>query len=222
MNFPVRNTLFVIVVGLLVIPLQTTFIPHPAGLRAARHQRASSWPSGWRTPAYGLPFAIFLLRNYMGCLPREVFESAYIDGASRGDGVLPAGAADERPGDRGPRDLPVPVRLERPAGRVHLPRCSNPADNLPMTVQIANLVTSLGGGLAAPRAGRVHLDGAAAGRVHLAPAVLRPRHHGRSRQGLITFAIPSSSRRPGWPAGAPSLLTPRITRDGGRASGMDG
>jgi alpha-glucoside transport system permease protein len=31
---------------------------------------------------YGLPFAIYLLRNFMGSLPREVFESAYIDGAS--------------------------------------------------------------------------------------------------------------------------------------------
>ena len=31
---------------------------------------------------YGLPFAIYLLRNYMGGLPREVFESAAIDGAS--------------------------------------------------------------------------------------------------------------------------------------------
>ena len=32
--------------------------------------------------AYGLPFAVFLLRNFMAELPREVFESAYIDGAS--------------------------------------------------------------------------------------------------------------------------------------------
>ena len=31
---------------------------------------------------YGLPFAVYLLRNYMGGLPREVFESAAIDGAS--------------------------------------------------------------------------------------------------------------------------------------------
>jgi hypothetical protein len=32
--------------------------------------------------AYGLPFAIFLLRNFFGALPRDVFESAYLDGAS--------------------------------------------------------------------------------------------------------------------------------------------
>ncbi len=32
--------------------------------------------------AYGLPFAIFLLRNFFGSLPRDLFESAYLDGAS--------------------------------------------------------------------------------------------------------------------------------------------
>ncbi len=32
--------------------------------------------------AYGLPFAIFLLRNFFVALPRDVFESAYLDGAS--------------------------------------------------------------------------------------------------------------------------------------------
>ena len=31
---------------------------------------------------FGLPFAIFLLRNFFGALPREMFESAYLDGAS--------------------------------------------------------------------------------------------------------------------------------------------
>jgi len=32
--------------------------------------------------AYGLPFAVFLLRNFFGSLPRDLFESAYLDGAS--------------------------------------------------------------------------------------------------------------------------------------------
>jgi alpha-glucoside transport system permease protein len=32
--------------------------------------------------AYGLPFAIYLLRNFFGSLPRDLFESAYLDGAS--------------------------------------------------------------------------------------------------------------------------------------------
>ena len=31
---------------------------------------------------YGLPFAVYLLRNFFGALPRDLFESAYLDGAS--------------------------------------------------------------------------------------------------------------------------------------------
>ncbi len=83
MQFPLRNVLFVIVVGLLVIPLQTTFVPilqlfGPHGLNIN-----GSFLALWLAhTAYGLPFAIFLLRNFMGGLPREVFESAAIDGAS--------------------------------------------------------------------------------------------------------------------------------------------
>jgi alpha-glucoside transport system permease protein len=81
MNFPGRNLLFVVVVGLLVVPLQTTFIPI---LRAfGQLGFAGEFLTVWLAhTGYGLPFAIFLLRNFMGSLPREVFESAYIDGAS--------------------------------------------------------------------------------------------------------------------------------------------
>ncbi len=83
MSFPGRNILFVLVVGLLVVPLQITFVPilklfGPLGLGIN-----GSFLSVWLAhTGYGLPFAIYLLRNYMGGLPREVFESAYIDGAS--------------------------------------------------------------------------------------------------------------------------------------------
>ena len=54
------------------------------------------------------------------------------------DGVLPAGPPDERPGDRGAGDLPVPVGLERPARRPDVYLGPVPA-NLPLTVAIANL-----------------------------------------------------------------------------------
>ncbi len=83
MSFPGRNVLFVIVVGLLVVPLQITFVPilkifGPEGLNIN-----GSFLALWLAhTGYGLPFAIHLLRNYMGGLPREVFESAAIDGAS--------------------------------------------------------------------------------------------------------------------------------------------
>ena len=66
-----------VVVGLLVVPLQTTFIPilqlfGPKGLGIT-----GTFLAVWLAhTAYGLPFAVFLLRNFMAELPREVFESA--------------------------------------------------------------------------------------------------------------------------------------------------
>ena len=81
MSFPGRNVLFVAVVGLLVVPLQTTFIPilQLFGVFHLNGQFLALWLAH---TGYGLPFAIYLLRNFMGSLPREVFESASIDGAS--------------------------------------------------------------------------------------------------------------------------------------------
>ena len=81
MEFPARNVLFVAVVGLLVVPLQTTFIPilRLYGDVGIEGQFLAVWLAH---TGYGLPFAIYLLRNFMGELPREVFESAAIDGAS--------------------------------------------------------------------------------------------------------------------------------------------
>jgi alpha-glucoside transport system permease protein len=81
MSFPGRNVLFVAVVGLLVVPLQTTFIPI-LELFGTFHLNGSFLALWLAHTAYGLPFAIFLLRNFMGGLPREVFESAAIDGAN--------------------------------------------------------------------------------------------------------------------------------------------
>jgi len=85
MKFPGRQGLFVVLVGLLVVPLQMTFIPV---LRLFNNLGVTNNPnfpylSIWIAHAgYGLPYAIFLLRNFMGSLPREVFESAFLDGAS--------------------------------------------------------------------------------------------------------------------------------------------
>ena len=88
MNFPFRNGLFIIVVGLLVVPLQVTFIPV---LGLFRDMAIGDFKLNgtllvvWLAhTGYGLPFAIYLLRNYMGGLPREIFESAAIDGAGPG------------------------------------------------------------------------------------------------------------------------------------------
>ena len=90
MRFPGRDLLFVIVVGLLVVPLQATILPILNVFAAlgvsGQGAIAQSLPflGVWLAhTGYGLPFAIYLLRNYMGGLPREVFESAAIDGASQ-------------------------------------------------------------------------------------------------------------------------------------------
>lgn len=81
MKFPFRNLLFVVVVGLLVVPLQMTFVPLQIFFRDAG--LAGSFLAVWLAhTGFGLPFALFLLRNYMGSLPSAVFESAAIDGAS--------------------------------------------------------------------------------------------------------------------------------------------
>ncbi len=81
MKFPGRNTLFIFVVALLVVPLQATLIP-VLRLYADIHL-VSTFPGIWLAhTAYGLPFAVFLLRNFFGSLPRELIESAHLDGAS--------------------------------------------------------------------------------------------------------------------------------------------
>ena len=81
MDFPGRDLLFVTVVGLLVVPLQMTLIP-VLRLYGKLHM-AGTFPGIWLAhTGYGLPFSIYLLRNFFGTLPREMFESAYLDGAS--------------------------------------------------------------------------------------------------------------------------------------------
>jgi alpha-glucoside transport system permease protein len=85
MRFPGRNILFVILVGMLIVPLQLTFIPV---LRLFNNLGVTNNPNFpylgiWIAhTGYGLPYAIYLLRNYMGSLPREIFESAFLDGCS--------------------------------------------------------------------------------------------------------------------------------------------
>jgi alpha-glucoside transport system permease protein len=85
MDFPGRNTIFVIVVGLLVVPLQVTLIPVLTLFRDASiggYELSGTILAVWLAhTGYGLPFAIYLLRNYIGGLPRELFEAAEIDGA---------------------------------------------------------------------------------------------------------------------------------------------
>jgi alpha-glucoside transport system permease protein len=81
MRFPGRDWLFTIIVGLMVVPLQMTLIPV---LRAYNQLGlAGSFMGVWLAhAAYGLPLGVYLLRNYIGSLPRELIEAASVDGAS--------------------------------------------------------------------------------------------------------------------------------------------
>jgi alpha-glucoside transport system permease protein len=81
MKFPGRQILFITVVALLVVPLQMTFIPI---LRTYRDLGlAGTFLAVWLAhTGYGMPLGIYLLRNYIGSLPRDLIEAAAVDGAS--------------------------------------------------------------------------------------------------------------------------------------------
>ena len=145
MDFPGRNILFVVVVGLLVVPLQATLIPVLSLF--ASWGIAGTFLAVWLAhTAYGLPFAIYLLRNFMGSLPREVFESAAIDGASSVTSFFRLAL---------PMSVPAIAALaifqflfvwnDLLVALIYL-GIVNP-DNLPLTVSIAGLVSSQGAGI---------------------------------------------------------------------------
>jgi alpha-glucoside transport system permease protein len=144
MQFPGRDVLFVVIVGLLVVPLQTTLIPilklfADLGLTG---EFLSVWLAH---TGYGLPFAVYLLRNFMGSLPRSVFESAFIDGATHVTAFFRLAV---------PMSVPAFAALaifqflfvwnDLLVALIYIGLANS--DNLPMPATIANLVNSLGGG----------------------------------------------------------------------------
>ena len=76
-----RGILFTIVVALLVVPIQMSLIPI-LQIYSAGNLYGSFLGIWLAHTGFGLPLAIFLLYNYMSQLPREMFESAAIDGAT--------------------------------------------------------------------------------------------------------------------------------------------
>ncbi|WP_347351891.1 carbohydrate ABC transporter permease [Intrasporangium sp.] len=81
MQFPGRDAVFLIVVGLLVIPIQIALIP-VVKLYALMGISGSIVSVVIFHVGFGLPFAIFLLRNYFAGIPRDLMEAARMDGAS--------------------------------------------------------------------------------------------------------------------------------------------
>ena len=83
LQFPFRDTLYLAIIALLVIPLQTTWVPVLKFLNTLGIN--GEFAGIWLThSSYGLPFAIFLLYSFFRDLPQEVFEAARIDGAGEG------------------------------------------------------------------------------------------------------------------------------------------
>jgi hypothetical protein len=183
-DFKHREGLFLGTIALLAVPLQVALIPLLLMYVNGAHWTipgldktitifpdlgiAGTTTSVWLThTAFAMPFAIFLLHNYMSALPKDIF-------APR----APAVSA----GPRRVRDLPVPVDLERlsdrrhddrrqPGGRTVHGRHRRP-DGPVRTVR------------APAHCRRVPPGRSSAGGVLPPPAFLRPRHPRRVGQGL--------------------------------------
>jgi alpha-glucoside transport system permease protein len=83
MDFPGRDLLFIVIVAVMVVPIQVAFQPMlnllgPNGLGISG-QYISVW---LLHTGFGMPLAIYTLRNYMATLPKTIIESAKIDGAT--------------------------------------------------------------------------------------------------------------------------------------------
>lgn len=81
LDFPGRKVLFTVIVGLLVVPLQLALVPI---LQDYVNMGLNGTYMGiWLAhTGFGLPLATYMLFNYISTIPRELLESAYIDGAT--------------------------------------------------------------------------------------------------------------------------------------------
>lgn len=87
LNFRGKEIYFAILVGLMVIPLQSALIPVLKGMvwfqKTFDIPLTGTYASAWVVhSAFALPLAIYILRNYMLSLPTSLIEAARIDGAS--------------------------------------------------------------------------------------------------------------------------------------------
>jgi alpha-glucoside transport system permease protein len=81
MKFPGRRAFFILVVALLVVPLQIALVPILRDYKAL--DLNGTFLAIWLAhTGFGLALATYLLYNYISTLPRDILESAFIDGAS--------------------------------------------------------------------------------------------------------------------------------------------
>lgn len=81
LQFPLKSFFFVVVVGLMVVPLQMSLIPL-LQLYTAIDLNGTFLGLWLAHTGFGLPLAVFLLYGYISSLPAEIIESAHVDGAS--------------------------------------------------------------------------------------------------------------------------------------------
>ncbi len=89
-RFPFRDTIFLVIVALMVVPAQMILVPVLRmfqdlgnGLTGQKDLITGSFAGIWIAhTTFALPFAIFLLRNFFITLPRDLIEAARVDGAS--------------------------------------------------------------------------------------------------------------------------------------------
>jgi alpha-glucoside transport system permease protein len=80
--FPFRDTLFLLIVALMIVPIQTSLVPLLKLFASHGHLNQHYYGIWLAHTAFGLPLAVFLLRNFFVTLPKDLIEAARIDGAS--------------------------------------------------------------------------------------------------------------------------------------------
>jgi alpha-glucoside transport system permease protein len=80
--FPFRDTLFLLIVALMIVPIQTSLVPLLKLFANNGHLNNHYYGIWLAHTAFGLPLAVFLLRNFFVTLPKDLIEAARIDGAS--------------------------------------------------------------------------------------------------------------------------------------------
>ena len=191
LDFPGRDWLFVVVIGLLVVPLQMALIPMFTLYNTLGIFDTVIELILFHT-AFGLPFAIFLLRNFFIGIPKDILESARIDGAS---------------------EMRIFLRLILPLG---LPAIASLAifqflwtwndllvaltfgrNTQPITVAIFIAAAPVRREHRPDRAGVVRLARRAARRLLRVPALLRPGAAGGLRQVTVPRAVAVVGGGPG-------------------------
>ncbi len=83
MDFPGKDIIFIVIIAVMVVPIQVAFSPLLDLLGPEGIGISGEYIAVWLLhTGFGMPLAIYTLRNYMSTLPRTVIESAKIDGAT--------------------------------------------------------------------------------------------------------------------------------------------